>query len=387
MAFKTLAVVDYEEESFEYTTKISDDEIAFIISDQDKTIYVWTGQNASMIKKYKAGTLATKIKSSFHYYGYKTQTVKQGEETGDLQAEVDNLLQGQGTPAVVEAGLSTEASEAAGMASTGQIKADYETRIKDLEADMDKLQADNDALKASIDAVSSEFQSKIKYLDLEKEKLQGEIDAARNENAVLKESYEARLGDLRSELDRVISERDTANADMDSLRQDLEAKNKELESENDELKQSMVEKIQKIKDEAIEKIKVNFYNMKALPSAPAGSVWFESIVQVMVGDKAMLPELPKEPALPVMKAKLGEKAQVKPQKVITATEVPPEALTQEEAIEPPEETKQEDQGVIEPVRLEEKTEEMNVELDFVNLDDEKAKRKKDNELDFDLKLE
>lgn len=407
MAFKTLTVVDYDKETFEYKTEISDDEIAFIISEEDKAVYVWTGQNASIIKKYKAGTLATKIKSLFHFYGYKTQIVKQGEETGNLKEEVENLLQGQGTPAGEDAGLSTKGVETAAGA-TEQLKAEYETKIKALEEELNKLQTDNDALKGSIDAVTAEFESKIKYIDLEKEKLQGEIDAVRNENNTLKESYEAHLGDLRSEHERVISDRDALKAEMDSLRQDLEARNKNLESENNELKQDMAEKIQKIKEETIEKVKVNFFNMKALPSAPAGSVWFESIVQVTTGDQTTFPDLSEKAPIPAMKVKPIEKARLEPQEIMNIEQEekvpmelpefgePSEKIVQEEpAVEKIEESpvKETEESAVEKTEeLEEKSEEnieeSKVELDFVNLEDEKGKRKKDDSLEFDVfKLE
>lgn len=95
--FKTLIVKDYDTETFDWTSKVSDDEIAFIISETDKTVYAWYGQRASNMKKYKGGTLATKIKSLYQFYGFKTATVNQGEETGGLKEEIGKLLQGAGT--------------------------------------------------------------------------------------------------------------------------------------------------------------------------------------------------------------------------------------------------------------------------------------------------
>ena len=392
MAFKTLTVVDYDKETFEYTTKIADNEIAFIISELDKIVYVWTGHRASMIKKYKAGTLATKIKSLFHFYGYKTQTVKQGEETGELQEEVEKLLRGEGTPAEKETGLSKEEAEAKETPAVDveQMKSDYEAKIKALEAEMDKLQANYDALKSSIDDVTSDFQNKIKTLELEKEKVQGEIDAARNEANASKENAEARVGDLRSELERAHSEGDALKTELTALRQDLEARNKALESENNELKRDMAEKIQKIKEEATEKVKVNFYNMKALPSAPAGAVWFESIVQVITGDKASFAEIPKEVPMPIKKVKPAEKAQPAPRKVTAAKEKPPEGSTPV-LVELPEEVKQEELAIVQPEEIEgnteEKAQEPEVELDFMSVDEIKAKKKSENP-EFDvLKLE
>ncbi|MBD3188373.1 hypothetical protein GF325_16175, partial [Candidatus Bathyarchaeota archaeon] len=97
MPFKTLIVKDFDEGSFKWTGEITDGDIGFIVDEASRIIYVWNGNKASMIKKYKAGTFATKIKSLYQFYGFKTVVINQGEETGELLAEINKLLAGNGT--------------------------------------------------------------------------------------------------------------------------------------------------------------------------------------------------------------------------------------------------------------------------------------------------
>ena len=93
LPYKTLIVKDFEEEIFDRTSEITENDIAFIISEAERIIYSWNGQHTSILKKYKAGTLSTKIKSQYQFYGFKTITVNQGEEKGALKEEVGRLLE------------------------------------------------------------------------------------------------------------------------------------------------------------------------------------------------------------------------------------------------------------------------------------------------------
>ncbi|MHA1699653.1 MAG: hypothetical protein ACTSWN_12485 [Promethearchaeota archaeon] len=106
MTFRTLIIKDYRTDLVDWTTKIEDTDVAFIIDDARKVINVWNGKNASMINKYKAGMIAFQIKSKYNFYAYKIVIVNQGEESGPLKVEVEKLLKNQGTPAIQSSRLS-----------------------------------------------------------------------------------------------------------------------------------------------------------------------------------------------------------------------------------------------------------------------------------------
>ena len=160
MPFKTLKVVDFDKELFDWTTKIKDDEIAFVIDDIEKIVYVWNGQNVSMLRKYKGGTLATKIKSAYQFYGFKTITVNQGEETGPLRAEVDALLAGTGTGLSEEEvdtlkPVSTTGATAEAISAVPRI--DYKAKSQELEEALEAEKQASEALKNDVTALKEDM--------------------------------------------------------------------------------------------------------------------------------------------------------------------------------------------------------------------------------------
>jgi uncharacterized small protein (DUF1192 family) len=180
--YKTLIVKDYNKETFDWTPEITENDIAFIISESEKTIYAWIGQRASIHKKYKAGTLSTKIKSQYQLYGFKTMTVNQGEEIGALKEEVERLQSGSGTmpteeelvaskaPSAAQKPSPRAAAKPAAPAKAGKVVATpsgggaFEVKNKQLQADLDaekkksqQLSAENEELKETIASLQSEI--------------------------------------------------------------------------------------------------------------------------------------------------------------------------------------------------------------------------------------
>ena len=155
MPFKTLIVANFDKEEFDWTTKIDDSDIAFIIDDIEKIVYVWNGQKVSMLKKYKGGTLATKVKSSYQFYGFKTIIVNQGEETGPLRAEVDALLAGSGA-ALSDDELENLKPIASGSFTVEAIDAvpriDYKVKSQELEEAFEAEKKNSEKLKDEMDA-------------------------------------------------------------------------------------------------------------------------------------------------------------------------------------------------------------------------------------------
>jgi hypothetical protein len=57
----------------------------YIIPIEDKKkIYVWAGSQCPKMKLYKAGTLATKLKSTERLYGFEINNIEQGSEPEDF---------------------------------------------------------------------------------------------------------------------------------------------------------------------------------------------------------------------------------------------------------------------------------------------------------------
>ncbi len=228
MTYRTLIITDLDRETFDWTTKISESEIAFIISDSDKIVYVWNGQKASNVKKYKGGTLATKIKSLYQLYGFKTQTVNQGEEVGTLKAEIGNLLTGKGTsapeeskgqpkpaptvseratrPAPVARAAHVEKTEASIFAapSTG-------TQLKELENELENEKKKSahkyTKLKEEMDATKEKYEKQIAGL-------QADIAAARKGTVDI-EKHNADIAQLKGE-------KDSLNVLIEGLKKELE---------------------------------------------------------------------------------------------------------------------------------------------------------------------
>nr|MDO8085857.1 hypothetical protein [Candidatus Sigynarchaeum springense] len=483
MPFKTLFIRDVERNIFDWTTKITDGDIAYVIDSDKAILYVFNGSRTSMMKKYEAGVIAPKIKSVLQLYPYKIMVIDQGEGPAELKVEVEKLLQGEGTPvpeeerknleSAIESLTSVKADNGTELAGV-EMKAEagiavkheddkakregQEQRFKELEATNEQLMAENqvvknenDALKKELDATKSELEnkvkylelekekvkleaeaakkdvegtaagleSKIKYLELEKEKARGEADAVRNELANTKAHYEEKLHALQAANEALQKDQSAARAEAASMKK-----------ENDALKRDMEEKIKKIKEENAERVKLNFFNMKALPSAPAGTVWFESIVQVIAGDKTIFTkdvdqeklkelqkviEKPKEmKAAAFVPAKVT--AELKPDSpVAAASRVPSPAAAEPKALIPaPAASKEPSPAVIAakkaveaaglskvaspavaasntplPVAVEPKAEnpkEEDLELDFVNIEKEdqmrEERRKKGDIFDF-----
>lgn len=260
MPFKTLKVLDLEKETFEYTTQISDDEIAFIISESEKTIYVWNGQKASMVKKYKGGTLATKIKSLYHFYGFKTQTVNQGEEIGALREEVENLLQGSGTSAgekgeataekapapivskassAAKAGSATKVVAPAKVTSSAKVApaksataGGADKRVKELQEELENERKKSahkyNKLKEEMDELKGNFETQIA-------ELREELDAAKSQASASTDSEQ--------EISKLKEEKESLQVVIDGLKREIEAKESAsseqditaLQSKNDEL--------------------------------------------------------------------------------------------------------------------------------------------------------
>ncbi|MBN2149906.1 MAG: hypothetical protein JW839_00540, partial [Candidatus Lokiarchaeota archaeon] len=344
MPFKTLFIRDAERNIFDWTTKMTDGDVVFIIDSDRAVIYVVNGSRTSMMKKYEAGVIAPKLKSVLQLYAYKIEVVDQGEGPAELKAEVERLLQGEGTPISPEEGdglasavesltsvrpggdaelAGGEKAAAAGVAARADgykakkeaaqaeaaaMKEEYEKRIGELQSANERLQAENEAARNELDALKRDagektrylelekekvrleaesarkdlegaaagLEAKIRYLELEREKLGGDIEASRGELASTRARYEEKVQALQSANDALKQDQATAESELDAARKECEA-----------LKSDTEQRIRKIKEEHAEKVKLNFFNMKALPSAPSGTVWFESIVQVVAGDKAI----------------------------------------------------------------------------------------------------
>ncbi|HME56677.1 MAG TPA: hypothetical protein VKM55_31035 [Candidatus Lokiarchaeia archaeon] len=276
MPFKTLRVTDLEKETFDYTTQITDDEIAFIISEPEKTIFVWNGQKASMVQKYKAGTLATKIKSLYHFYGFKTQTVNQGEEIGALREEVESLLQGSGTgageeveapakkapapvvkkaPTAAKAGSSARASVPAKVATPAKAApakaapaGGADKRVKELQEELEnerkKSAQKYGKLTEEMDELKGNLESQIAGLQEELEAVKNQATAATDSEGVIsklkdeKESLQVVIDGLKRELEAkegAAGEEDIAalkakNDELASLSEGLEKKSSDLEA-------------------------------------------------------------------------------------------------------------------------------------------------------------
>ncbi|MHA1700526.1 MAG: hypothetical protein ACTSWN_16935 [Promethearchaeota archaeon] len=190
MTYKTLIVTDFDEETFDWTTKIAEEDIAFIIDDGEKVIYVWNGRRASHIKKYKAGTLATKIKSLYQYYGFKTEVINQGEEMGPLKAEIDKLLEGKGTP------VSEDYKATHRPISTSALLKKAVTAIPSREVPTPPKMVVGEPRKSRIMELEEE-------LEKEKKKSQHKINKLKEVHEALKQEYEEKIKSLEDELDRV----------------------------------------------------------------------------------------------------------------------------------------------------------------------------------------
>jgi len=244
MPFKTLIVTDLEKETFDYTTKVNDDDIAFIISEGDKIIYVWNGQRASNVKKYKGGTLATKIKSLYHFYGFKTQTVNQGEEIGALREEVDSLLQGTGTSAgeEVEAPATKPVAPIAARAAPASKAAPAARATKT--APSAKIAAAakvSPAKPAAAEGAAKKIKELEQELVNERKKSENRVTKINEEMDKLKVNYEKQIEDLRGEIEaaknqvadttefeqqinKLKDEKESLQVVIDGLKRELEAK-------------------------------------------------------------------------------------------------------------------------------------------------------------------
>ncbi len=273
---------------FDWSNKISDDEIAFVVGESDKVIYVWIGQNTSIVKKYKGGTLATKIKSQYQFYGFRTQTINQGEETGALKEEIAKLLGGQGS-ALSEKEKSSHVPIATQVSTPApaprpvehvliaqrEVEAPPEKKItpayqlNDLEAELEnerkkashrvaKMKEEMDAQKAELDAeikrLSDELESaknaindvkknaemECKQLRGEKVALQGMVDSLKKDVDGMKDKPQSDAGiqkkmeELQRELDN-FKEIQTKHDELLSLSEGLEKNNKELKGTISEL--------------------------------------------------------------------------------------------------------------------------------------------------------
>jgi carnitine O-acetyltransferase len=396
MPFRTLFIRDLERNIFDWTTKITDGDVAFII-DQDRTVlYVFNGSRTSMLKKYEAGVIAPKIKSALQLYPYKIVVIDQGEEPGELKAEIDNLLRGEGTPipeeergnlaSAVETLAAVKADSAAGptgdekaagveiaaklegykakketfQGEIASIKEDYEKRIKEMQSINEKLNSENAVVKNEIEALKNDFEGKIKYVELEKEKLKLVAESARKDVEGTVAGLEGKVKYLELEKEKAKGEGDASRNELAStkahyeeklealqyvnegLKKDHAAAKMEAESakkENEALKSDMEQKIRKIKEEHAEKVKLNFFNMRALPSAPAGTVWFESIVQVVAGDKTVFtkdidPEKLKELQKTLEKPKETKAAEPVPTQVTIESKAPAPTVAAAKATAP-----------------------------------------------------
>jgi hypothetical protein len=245
MTYRTLTITNMDRETFDWTTKISENDIAFIISDSDKVVYVWNGQKASNVKKYKGGTLATKIKSLYQLYGYKTTTVNQGEEVGSLKAEIGNLLAGHGTavteegkgqpkvaPAIAEHPVAAhpapavpapasrppparaahvEKAEAPAIAEPAMDK-----RVKELETELENEKKKSahkyTKLKEEMDAAKENYEKQIAALQAD--------NAAARKGTVDVEKYNTEIAQIKGE-------KDSLNVLVEGLKNELEAKEAE----------------------------------------------------------------------------------------------------------------------------------------------------------------
>ncbi|MHA1791802.1 MAG: hypothetical protein ACTSVI_04095 [Promethearchaeota archaeon] len=289
MGFKTLIVKDFDTGTFEWTDTITDGDIAYLIDNSSKIIYVWHGNRASMIKKYKAGTLATKIKSQYQFYGYKTEVINQGEETGELLDEINNLLDGKGhlpSDDELEALKPVEVDKTLTPTAAVKEKKVVEPKIdqvKELEEELEKEKKKSAhkiaKLKEEMDNQKIELEKRISNLEAElKEK--SKIPDLR-EDVVKKDKI---IDDLKSKVDKIDKESKSkisklekdlsdANEKIKSLSKELESKPKidestlkGLEKENEDLKKTintLQKDIAKLKDD-LEKSKNTAVDSKEL---------------------------------------------------------------------------------------------------------------------------
>ncbi|MFX0100213.1 MAG: hypothetical protein ACFFCS_11580 [Candidatus Hodarchaeota archaeon] len=471
MGFKTLLVKDFEDETFEWSPIVNEGDIAFIIDDVNRTLYVWHGIKSSMVKRYKAGMLAPKVKSQCQLYSYTTVVVAQGEEPEDLREEIDKLLKGEGELPSEEEQLSlipsdgepTVVSELRGPTVLDKLDVTVEkleteppessARVEELEEENEKLSAELEGLKKELVAIKVQMDEKIQVLQEEKENLIAESGESKKGADELKSDLEGKIKLLESENEKINSEKDdlkdTLEKKITSLEEEknkLEKENitlgaeknssesiiKELKSDKEGLKKELAEKtkemesrIQGIKENLAYKIKTNFFNIKQLPSAPVGSIWFESIVQVKVGDEAIFengadleklkevseqitvkvekdeieieapkvelkkPEAPKvelkKPEAPKVEHKKPDEPKVKhkkPDEPKVKHKKPDEPKVElKKPDEPKVELKEPDESVIKEVILDEAPRPEEISLDFASLDDNDDN---DKELAFSL---
>nr|MDO8115705.1 hypothetical protein [Candidatus Sigynarchaeota archaeon] len=212
LTFKTLVVKSFENETFDWSNKVTEDEIAFIVDEADRIIYVWIGQNTSIVKKYKGGTLATKIKSQYQFYGFKTQTVNQGEETGSLKEEVARLLGGKGS-APSESEKAAKAPVAAPTPSPAPAPAPRPVE----HALIAQREAEFPPAKPSVSASSN----RIKELE---EELENEKKLSVHRATKMKEERETLKADLEAQIHRLAGELDDAKKAADEARKAAEMK-------------------------------------------------------------------------------------------------------------------------------------------------------------------
>lgn len=272
-------VTNYEKETFDWTTKISDNEIAFIIADADKVVYVWNGQKASNVKKYKGGTMATKIKSLYQLYGFRTSTINQGEEVGTLKTEIENLLEGKGSapvedaikappkagPSIAERAQARSTQPAPAIASKATMaRASHvdhvetaETpsipepgagkRIKDLETELEnekkKSAHRNTKLKEEMDDLKAKYEKQIADLNAEISSIRkGTVDVAK---------HEAEIAQLKGE-------KESLNVLIEGLKKQLEEKEEAAKDKVEALKsteslQAELDALKGVKDKIVEK--------------------------------------------------------------------------------------------------------------------------------------
>lgn len=348
MGFKTLIVKNYGDgtggESFQWTPIIDEGDIAFVMDDSNRILYVWHGVKASMIKRYKAGMLAPKVKSQYQLYSFKTIVVAQDEEPEDLKQEIAKLLDGEGNmpseeelislkPAVQEStqefterlveGNPEVVEEHEGPQVMGEKELDITVeemdsgvaaasgRIKELEAENEKLSAELESLRKDMVQVKKQADEKLNAMQEEREGLRAESDAKIKDIDGLKADLESKIKFLQEENEKAKSEKESLKGILEKKIQALEREknglekdkillqsdNKHHEAAINDLKASLGElkkentdinnEFKKYKDKLAHKVKANFFNIKQLASAPVGSVWFESIVQIKTGDEAI----------------------------------------------------------------------------------------------------
>ncbi len=333
-SFKTVIIKDYTKNILDVVTKVEDGDIAFIIDDDLGTIHIWNGQRTSMLNRYKAGMMAPALKSAFHLYDYKTDTVEQGNESERLKEEVAKLLDGKGSgargeeKALIETAILefqnrmreqpvSDAGESVLENKHLQEKPPSHGGIDKLKSELDAIKRDSESKSNELNTVRAELEdekkrvldlerdleSKTAIMKLEKEKLIAERDVATTRVERIKEGLDDKVKYLELEIQKLAGERDAVQRLLDDTRHYLEGQitlikadrdaikeeASRLENEKRDLENEMGERIRKIKEGIADKVKMNFYSIKQIPAAPTGSIWFESIVQVISGDKAAFP--------------------------------------------------------------------------------------------------